>query len=179
MGLTEMVPPLFYGPWRAAPSLVKLTDVLSRRGTPTYLLESHLPRGGDQVEQEVGAKGCAPHPRAPCRMPPLSWTDWNTKPTMKVVSPCTAPPHTHRTPTHTVHHEGRWPERATGRAQRGWDLGAESWASGADRGAEGPRRRPVFWMARRELLSLSPLLPSPTPTGFSWVHSPLSSKLSL
>ena len=74
-----MAPPLFYGPWKATPSLVKLTDVLSRRGTPAYFLESHLPRGGGQVEQEVRARGRAPHPCAPRRMPPLTWTDWNTK----------------------------------------------------------------------------------------------------
>lgn len=162
-----MVLPLFYGPWRAAPSLVKLKDVLSRRGTPAYFLESHLPRGGEQVEQEVGARGRAPHPRAPCRTPPLTWTDWNTKPTMKVVSPCAAPP----PPTHTIHHEGRWPARATGRTWRGWDLGAESWASGADRGAEGPRRSTCSgWPGGSSCLSAHCFHPQTPPASPGYTH---------
>ena len=73
------------------------------------------------MEQRVRARGRAPHPRAPHRMPPLTWTDWNTK-----VHP-------------TVHHEGRWLARATGRARRGQDLRAESWTSGAE-GCSGPSR---------------------------------------
>ena len=148
-------------------------------GPPAYFLESHLPRGRRQVEQGVGARGCVPHPRAPCKMLALTWTDWNTKPTMKVVSPC-SPPSTMKV--------GGWrglQEELGGGGTSG------SWTSGAE-GAEGPRGvHNVLDGRGRELQSLSPLLlsalPSPLPATAPstpappsfWVHSPLSSKLSL
>ena len=145
-----MGPPLFYGPWKATPSLVKLTDVLSRRGTPAYFLESHLPRGGGQVEQEVRARGRAPHPCAPRRMPPLTWTDWN----IKVLSPCT--------PLSTMKvggWQGLQEELREGRTS-GQRAGPVE-----QRGAEGPRGvHNVLDGQGREFLSLSPLLLSALPS---------------
>lgn len=111
---------MFYGPWRAAPSLVKLTDVLSRRGTPAYFLESHLPRGRRARWSRSWGRGCAPHPMLPARCFHSPGRTGTQSP-MKVVSPCSP----------LIHYEGRRPARATGRAQRGrhpW--GADQWSRG-------------------------------------------------
>ena len=91
-------------------------------------------------------------------MPPLTWTDWNTK-----VHP-------------TVHHEGRWLARATGRARRGQDLRAESWTSGAE-GCSGPSRGAQCsgWLREGAPVSQPPAsirspLPPPPPPASEYTH---------
>lgn len=148
-------------------------------GPPAYFLESHLPRGRGQVEQGAGARGCAPHPRAPRKMLPLTWTDWNTKPTMKVVSPC-SPPSTMKV--------GGWrglqEELGGGGTSGSWTSGAE-WCGGPSRGAQcsgwpregAPVSQPPASI-RQHLPTPCHRSPHTAPPDF-WVHSPLSSKLSL
>lgn len=71
------------------PPLVKLADVLSKlRGNHCLFPGAPSALGVHRVDQGVG-QGAACH--ASHRMPPLTWMEGNTKPTMKLVSQCTAP----------------------------------------------------------------------------------------